>query len=90
MTPERTIAQLFRMDDATWLRHANPWSGILRNTALPLLIIAFWSAALARVVGSHPGCYYTPVDLVQPQNLPGTAIARSLDVKGGTGRASMS
>ena len=43
MTLERTIAQLFRMDDATWLRHANPWSGILRNTALPLLIMAFWS-----------------------------------------------
>jgi len=43
MTLERTIARLFSMDDATWLRHANPWSGILRNTALPLLIIAFWS-----------------------------------------------
>ena len=43
MTLERTIAQLFRMDDATWLRHANPLSGILRNTALPFLIIAFWS-----------------------------------------------
>ena len=43
MTLERTIAHLFRMDDATWLRHANPWSGILRNTALPALIVAFWS-----------------------------------------------
>jgi hypothetical protein len=43
MTLERTIAQLFRMDEATWLRHANPWSGILRLTALPAFIIAFWS-----------------------------------------------
>jgi hypothetical protein len=43
MTFERTIARLFRMDDTTWLRHANPWSGILRNTALPALIVAFWS-----------------------------------------------
>lgn len=43
MTLEQAIAQLFRMDDATWLRHANPWSGILRNTALPFLIVAFWS-----------------------------------------------
>jgi len=43
MTLERTIAQLFRLDDATWLRHANPWSVILRSTALPALIVAFWS-----------------------------------------------
>jgi len=43
MTLERKVAQAFMMDDTTWLRHTNPWSGILRNTALPLLIIAFWS-----------------------------------------------
>ncbi|KCZ71097.1 hypothetical protein ANME2D_03129 [Candidatus Methanoperedens nitroreducens] len=43
MTLERKIAQLFRMDEVTWLRHANPWSVILRNTVLPLLILAFWS-----------------------------------------------
>ncbi len=34
---------LFRLNDETWKRHANPWSVISRNTALPLLIIAFWS-----------------------------------------------
>ena len=43
MTLERKIARAFALDDATWLRHANPWSVILRNTALPVLIIAFWS-----------------------------------------------
>jgi len=43
MTLERKLASLFRMDDETWNRHANPWSVISRNTALPLLIIAFWS-----------------------------------------------
>jgi len=26
MTLERTNAHLFRMDGATWLRHANPWA----------------------------------------------------------------
>ena len=31
------------MDDATWRRHANPWSVLLRFTVLPLLILAFWS-----------------------------------------------
>jgi hypothetical protein len=43
MTLERKIAQAFALDDATWLRHANPWSVALRNTVLPLLVLAFWS-----------------------------------------------
>ena len=37
--PER----MFRMDDVTWLHHANPWSVILRFSVLPLIILAFWS-----------------------------------------------
>jgi len=43
MTLERTVAGLFRLDDAAWMRHANPWSVILRLTVLPILITAFWS-----------------------------------------------
>jgi len=43
MTLERKIAKTFALDDATWLRHANPWSVILRFTVLPILILAFWS-----------------------------------------------
>lgn len=43
MTLERGIARLFAMDDAAWLRHASPWSVLTRFTALPLLILAFWS-----------------------------------------------
>ncbi len=43
MTLERMIARLFRMDDVTWLHHANPWSVILRFSVLPLIILAFWS-----------------------------------------------
>lgn len=31
------------MDDATWRRHANPWSGYTRFLALPLLALAIWS-----------------------------------------------
>jgi len=35
---------LMRMDDATWRRHCNPWSGWSRMlTALPLLCLAIWS-----------------------------------------------
>lgn len=43
MTFERKIARSFALDDTTWLRHTNPWSVLLRNTVLPILIIAFWS-----------------------------------------------
>src|SRR5919202_6346220 len=45
MTWERRIARAFAMDDAAWARHANPWSGWTRLTALPLLILAGWSRA---------------------------------------------
>ena len=34
---------LMRMDDATWMRHANPLSVWTRFTCLPLLILAIWS-----------------------------------------------
>jgi hypothetical protein len=43
MTLERRLASMFALDDATWMRHANPWSVWSRNTGLPLLILAFWS-----------------------------------------------
>lgn len=31
------------MNDATWARHASPWSVYTRFTALPLISLAFWS-----------------------------------------------
>jgi len=43
MTLEERISSAFRMDEETWLRHANPWSVWTRLTALPLLVAAFWS-----------------------------------------------
>jgi len=43
MTIGERIAGLFRMDDDTWARHANPWSVWTRTTVLPALILAAWS-----------------------------------------------
>ena len=43
MTLERRIAAAFRMDEAAWARHANPWSGWTGVPALPLLALAIWS-----------------------------------------------
>lgn len=31
------------MDEATWARHANPWSVYSRFTALPLIALSVWS-----------------------------------------------
>jgi hypothetical protein len=35
--------RLMAMDDDTWARHCNPWSGWSRVTILPLLVLAAWS-----------------------------------------------
>lgn len=43
MTLESKMAAAFSLSEATWMRHANPWSVWTRNTALPLLILAIWS-----------------------------------------------
>ena len=39
------IADAFGMDDATWARHANPWSAWTRIPILPLLCLAIWGRA---------------------------------------------
>lgn len=39
----RIAAKLMRMDEASWTRHTNPWSGWTRLTTLPLLSLAIWS-----------------------------------------------
>lgn len=48
MTLEESIAKAFSMDEATWQRHANPWSVWTRFTTLPLLILAVWSRVWLR------------------------------------------
>ena len=37
------LEKLMAMDDATWKRHANPWSVWTRMPILPLLVLAIWS-----------------------------------------------
>ena len=89
MTLERTIARLFRMDDATWMRHANPWSGILRLTALPVLIIAFWSRLWLGWWAVIPVAIALLWTWYDPRIFPAPAFARSLDVKGCNGGAGL-
>ena len=39
----RKLERLMAMDDTTWARHANPWSGWTRMPILPLLALSIWS-----------------------------------------------
>ncbi|MEM2021291.1 MAG: DUF6653 family protein [Zestosphaera sp.] len=45
MSLERVIAKLFRMDDKTFRKHSNPWSGYTRLPLLIPLTLALWSRA---------------------------------------------
>ena len=45
MPIEHWIARAFAMDEATWQRHANPWSVWTRYLIMPLLVLAIWSRA---------------------------------------------
>ena len=88
MTLERKIAGAFALDDETWLRHANPWSVALRNTVLPILVIAFWSRS-----GSDGMRLFR---LLLPCSGPGSIpvfspdrIARPLGIKGCDGRTGL-
>ncbi len=75
MTLERKIARAFALDDETWLRHANPGSVALRNTVLPILVIAFWSRlwlgwyAVIPVALAILWTWYNPRILLAPASL---------------------
>ena len=43
MTLERRLANLFRLSDENWMRHANPISVWSRYSVLPLLLLCIWS-----------------------------------------------
>ena len=39
----RVMQRTMAMNDATWDRHANPWSGWTRVATMPVLTLAIWS-----------------------------------------------
>jgi hypothetical protein len=45
MPYEHKIANLFRMTEEAWSRHANPWSVWTRVATFPLVLAAIWSRA---------------------------------------------
>ncbi len=43
MAFEKKISAFFKLDDETWMRHANPWSVRTRFIIFPILAVAIWS-----------------------------------------------
>jgi hypothetical protein len=74
VTLEQKISSLFRMDEETWARHANPLSVWTRNTVLPFLILAFWSRvwlgwwALVPVAGALIWMWVNPRLFSRPES----------------------
>jgi len=74
VTLEQKISLVFRMDEESWARHANPLSVWTRNTALPLLVLAFWSRvwlgwwALVPVAGALLWTWINPRLFSKPES----------------------
>jgi hypothetical protein len=70
VTLERRLASATSMDDATWFRHANPWSVWSRASVFTLVILAVWSRewgdawAWAAIVGSVIGSLWLYQDAI--------------------------
>ncbi|WP_269620335.1 DUF6653 family protein [Zhongshania sp. BJYM1] len=43
MTLERRVAEIFKLTDERWMRHANPISVWTRYSVLPFIVLAIWS-----------------------------------------------
>lgn len=67
MTVERKIANLFKLTDGNWMKHANPWSVWTRYSVLPIIVLAFWSRvwivwwSIIPVIISLAWIYFNPV-----------------------------
>ncbi len=74
MTLERKIANLFKLTDENWMKHANPWSVWTRYSVLPIIVLAFWSRAwigwwhLIPAVVSLTWMFINPVFFKKPKS----------------------
>jgi hypothetical protein len=75
--PARLIAALFRMDEGTWARHANPWSVWTRMATLPVLLAAIWSHTALGWWALVPGAIVVAWLWLNPRLFPPPASTRS-------------
>ena len=74
MTLENKIARIFNLTEDNWMKHANPWSVWTRYSALPLIIVAFWSRiwigwwSLVPIIVSLAWMFFNPVLFPKPKS----------------------
>ena len=74
MTLERKIAQLFKLTDENWMKHANPISVWSRYSVLPFILFSFWSRiwigwwCLVPVVLSLLWLFFNPILFNKPKS----------------------
>jgi hypothetical protein len=73
----RRIASLFRLDDAGWARHANPWSVWTRVAIWPVLVVALWSIHWIGWWAALPLALIAVWAFVNPRAFPPPASTRS-------------
>lgn len=73
----KSVATFFRLDDAGWERHANPWSVYTRIAIWPFLVIALWSFHWIGAYALIPLCAIALWAFVNPRAFPPPASTRS-------------
>mgnify|MGYP005856651049 CR=1 FL=1 len=73
----RSLASLFRLDDAGWERHANPWSVWTRVAIWPALVLALWSIHWIGWWAALPLMLIAVWAFINPRAFPPPASTRS-------------
>lgn len=76
------MSRLMGMDDATWRRHAHPWSVWTRIPILPLLALAIWSRIWLGVYAAIPVAVLAVWAAVNPRVFPEPVSTESWSSKG--------
>lgn len=73
----KSVATFFRLDDAGWERHSNPWSVYTRIAIWPVLIITLWSFHWIGVYALIPLSLIALWAFVNPRAFPPPASTKS-------------
>ena len=76
------IANIFRMTDEAWRRHANPWSVYTRFAAIPAMILAIWSRVWISWWALVPVAVVIVWLFLNPHIFPAVATPRSWAARG--------
>jgi hypothetical protein len=78
----RSVASFFRLDDAGWERHANPWSVWTRIAIWPAFVLALWSIHWIGWWAALPLALIAIWAFVNPRAFPPPASTRTWASRG--------